>query len=726
MPLLPVTQTEVDGLERTYQSIIRDFVRHVDETEGLTTHQGEYATRANIRSYFKVVVRHKSSINKAGASKRRPALQALVSAEDGASKDFIIGTDQEVKRSLQLHAKDWKSKCKDTAGDADPHDNLQHNVPSFEDINDVLRECEDRATKGTQLAVSFLCGSNAMLRGGSQRGFVVGDLGIEDGIFGPPTATDPNKRYSMMYLCLAKGTGKDAASVTRVTGSWRHIRVREDFSGWMALHLFNVFSIQLQKLDFSSAESPNSIRKVALLISWADTASGAASQREAYQALFEKLDKKFAKVTHMRSAAVQLAGAQGATPADVAGLSKHEVHKLAKTYWCDLPPRSLAILAGVLGDFWGYYVPRWFIPYQANITDLLFPARPSWVAQQRDGGDTGTRATIFLNKVLPFMARLLWQDAVWCRCTPGLTDNIRVVWVRSKYKLSPQIAPWQPTRTLAGRALTCFNITGLCFVTGKVPNFDTLAAEAYAKMQEVEKTMVRRSATASSSQGANVVAAHVSGLGAGQAELRTEVAAIKQQGKEDRALMLELIKETRASRVDARESRALLAHLVRTSSPVHGAPSASSSSSSSSTAAAAATTTTTTTTTTTAAAAPPRSREGWIRQRCSASCTRHRLQLWELRHRRSRGARPSSCPASRPRSSRGRRFRTRCPRRYFPSSSSTSTATWRSMCTPRRRTGSQQQSARRTRSGSTSTPRSRRTWRPLPADFQRTPRSATR
>ena len=124
---------------------------------------------------------------------------------------------------------------------------------------------------------------------------------------------------------------------------------------------------------------------------------------------------------------------------------KHQQDKLAKTYWVDLPPRSLALLAGVLGDFWGYYVPRWFIPFQATITDLLFPARPSWVAQQRNGGDTGTRATIFLQKVLPFMARLLFQDAVWCRCTLGLADNIRVVWVRSKYKLSPQLAPWQPT-----------------------------------------------------------------------------------------------------------------------------------------------------------------------------------------------------------------------------------------------------------------------------------------
>jgi hypothetical protein len=137
-------------------------------------------------------------------------------------------------------------------------------------------------------------------------------------------------------------------------------------------------------------------------------------------------------VTHGRMFGIQLSGAQGATPEDVAGLSKHQTGKLHKTYWLDLPPRVLAMLAGVIGDFWGYHVPRWFISLFPEIVDLLFPAHKTWVEQIKNGGDTGTRATIFVNKVVPFMANILWQDAVWCRNTPGLTDNIRVQWVRSK------------------------------------------------------------------------------------------------------------------------------------------------------------------------------------------------------------------------------------------------------------------------------------------------------
>lgn len=68
-----------------------------------------------------------------------------------------------VVRSLALHKSGWVDKCKERSTAKDPHMNLKINIPSIEQMGEILDKCAEAGN--TQLGLAFLSGTGMYVRG---------------------------------------------------------------------------------------------------------------------------------------------------------------------------------------------------------------------------------------------------------------------------------------------------------------------------------------------------------------------------------------------------------------------------------------------------------------------------------------------------------------------------------------------------------------------------------
>jgi len=436
MPLLAKVVAEFASKDPSYRRELKRFVKFVDAHEQLgATAVGCYGTPTNVESFFNADVRLRTTVNPSGASRVVPALQALVSAENSPDyKDFTLRTNAAVCRALKLHKTAWKAKSKDRTTQKDPHANLSINVPSPEDTDELMRLCAEAGN--TQLAVAYLAGTTVFARGQSERAWLLTHLGVVASLFGPPNPFDPRRRDPMLFFCLPEGVDKGAAAQTSVTGCWRHMEINVCLTGWVAAHLFKVLVVDQTVLEFTVGSQDGA--KLRPLLDWEDTESGARAHSAAFTKIFKKMEVKFAKVTHGRTFGIVRASASGASAEAVAALSKHLLDKLNKAYMSDLQPQGMHIMAGGFGDWRTHVNRRPLIPFEGKPEELLysiFPSYPTWVAQyEGPNGDRCPSNKEFLLNVLPYLATVLWQDAVALRCTTKFADDFRVGWMRKIFK----------------------------------------------------------------------------------------------------------------------------------------------------------------------------------------------------------------------------------------------------------------------------------------------------
>ena len=90
MPLLAGPAAKIVTKDQSYRRVVNKFVKHVDETDGLSADaHGHYATPANIASFFEKKIQV-WDVQPDSAACARPALQALISAEQCPDHKALI------------------------------------------------------------------------------------------------------------------------------------------------------------------------------------------------------------------------------------------------------------------------------------------------------------------------------------------------------------------------------------------------------------------------------------------------------------------------------------------------------------------------------------------------------------------------------------------------------------------------------------------------------------
>jgi hypothetical protein len=133
------------------------------------------------------------------------------------------------------------------------------------------------------------------------------------------------------------------------------------------------------------------------------------------------------KCTHFRQSAIDYAGTEGLAEEAIATMTKHSSKKLTKSYMPELKKDVLEVMAGFTGGE-KYFVPRSLIfgaiacPWTIHdITATLFPDLPRWKAEiQSVHGDHNNGSVDFVNRVIPTMAKIIFQDGIyWVRDFPN-------------------------------------------------------------------------------------------------------------------------------------------------------------------------------------------------------------------------------------------------------------------------------------------------------------------
>jgi hypothetical protein len=98
-------------------------------------------------------------------------------------------------------------------------------------------------------------------------------------------------------------------------------------------------------------------------------------------------------------------------------MSKHKTEKIFEAYLMELYPPVLSVMAGFCVAGNPYVVPRTENPLpltNETATRAVFPKIELWRAKQAGlNGDKHEAARNFLRATLPFLARVLLQDAPW-------------------------------------------------------------------------------------------------------------------------------------------------------------------------------------------------------------------------------------------------------------------------------------------------------------------------
>ncbi len=185
---------------------------------------------------------------------------------------------------------------------------------------------------------------------------------------------------------------------------------------------------------------PPTWRRLAILNQW--KTNRAASQT--YSRILDANEIEWLKVTHMRTAGMERASAQGGLNAEqIATLSKHRAERIFEAYLTELMPSVLQVMAGLRQND-PYVVPRTEVelPFDPQVClRLVFPQIDHWRMQlSLHNGDQHQSAHNFLYGTLPFLAKVLFQDfPYWFALNP---EHEFCRMFRSKMPANFEVAGW--------------------------------------------------------------------------------------------------------------------------------------------------------------------------------------------------------------------------------------------------------------------------------------------
>lgn len=153
-----------------------------------------------------------------------------------------------------------------------------------------------------------------------------------------------------------------------------------------------------------------------LLPTWSGEGNDSAPE-PVYRRFLDALGIIFNHLTHLRSSAMEQASTWGLDCFRLATMSKHLLDKINRFYMAESNRDVLHMMSGFREENDAYFVPRTHveIPFLANneYVSHIFPNYQKWLSEFKSpqGDKNRLAAGNFLYKVLPYLARVVIQDA---------------------------------------------------------------------------------------------------------------------------------------------------------------------------------------------------------------------------------------------------------------------------------------------------------------------------
>jgi hypothetical protein len=439
---------ELEGLTPVapaYKGSWKQFTKYVNDELGGPVQDAEdadkYLTRANVNAYFKHHI-PTLKIQPDGIVRHRTALQWYSTHREWKDPDnpFIVNS-KTVKDCIKLYASKYLMEY--TIRNHDAHAGLPTNILSDEDHCKAMKHVISTNDSTWQdFGMSWNGCRATNIRQATLRKLFLCHLRA-DASHGPPGAS-PNNR-TILSLIMEPGTRKDDSAENRanqphhgvsrgrkapmqykkrVVAVYRHKNFLQCFTGLVGMSILTRFhdSMDLSFLQPVDKKMRPLWQKEHLLSSWRTH----ESCDEVYRRVMGTCEISWAKMTHLRSCGMEHASASG-LPADmIATMSKHRGERLFDAYMTELFPEVMLVMSGHRPKD-SYFVPRTEIeefPYSMDeCIKKLFPHYDRWVGQLKSRrGDKHESAKNFLFKLLPFLTRVIFQDApYWLKFFPNHT-----------------------------------------------------------------------------------------------------------------------------------------------------------------------------------------------------------------------------------------------------------------------------------------------------------------
>jgi hypothetical protein len=412
-----------------YKGIWIRFKKWVDASEalGATLVDGKYLTRDNVDYYFLFVVKDLCCTPKS-ATRHLYALQHFAKNSEHVLGAFVVSSPA-VTTALAAQNVGYQQKLLLTFVSA--HDKLPTNTltPSQE-LAIMMRGLQ--ITSWRDFAQAFAVMNQTAIRGDLNRLLRLCDL-EHDSVNGP--GAHGEDKLPMLALIQQHNTGKKKEQKKRMMGMWRHVRWYKCGTGMIAASLACSLreDASIHFCHVEEGTNPDWYRLK--LISWKDY----NPMYKVFKQVYEDLGIKWDKTTHIRTQGIDNFARGGGKKEEIGQMSKHSSgDTLDLSYLPELSADVMMIAAGFsrrLGEN-SYLVDRWrinpndpefaLLPDNPNANDsdlaaLIWPAYNRWVAQHNStvGALKWKCGTNFLEKTLPFLAKVLVQDGIyWIKAYP--------------------------------------------------------------------------------------------------------------------------------------------------------------------------------------------------------------------------------------------------------------------------------------------------------------------
>jgi hypothetical protein len=407
-----------------YWDIWNAFKRWVDETDGQSkSDDGKYLLRDNVDRFFLYEVKTKTIVPKS-ARRLAAALQFFAdNYEYPPPHEKFMVRSPAVTTALNAQQENYQRKRLLMFTSA--HNHLPtNNLTPTEETTIIHYGMQIKAWK--DFCVAFNTCTQTMVRGDGIRETRLCDLRHDD-VHGPGTYL--SDKLPMVALIQQDYTGKKKEERKRMMGMWRHVQWHKCGTGMIAASLACRLHDDTH-LNFRHTDgNPDWYRYK--LVSW----HSYDAHRKVYQRVYNGTNISWGKVTHLRKQGIDKAKQGGASREDISQQTGHGKESIDVSYLPDLPPDVMHVAAGLSlrhGQTM-YFVSRVFIRFDdpelplvannPNISDaelarMIFLHYPRWL-REHESGLKWACGTNFLQKLLPFLARVLVQDGVyWVEMDP--------------------------------------------------------------------------------------------------------------------------------------------------------------------------------------------------------------------------------------------------------------------------------------------------------------------
>jgi hypothetical protein len=436
-----------------YKSNWTAFVRYVNtQLNGPDQLVGQletkYLTRENVDAFFTAVI-PTLLVQPSTAQRYRTALQWYANHWEWTVENagFIVDS-KTVQKSLNKHA--TKFLLEYSLRNHDAHEGLPTDVLSNADHLKVLQfVAQNNPMTWIDFSVSFTSCHATYIRQDTLRKLFLCHLRA-DVAHGPPGCSTNNQ--TILCFILEPGTRKDDSAENRanqpgnaagrgggagrkaptqykkrVVGGYRHQHFLQCFTGMMGINLVVRFCDHpnLSFLQDANKSVRPGWQKQPVLPNWRPTETGRTNCSVCYKKIVETdCGIQWNKVTHLRSAAMEQTSAQGLPADQIATMSKHRGERLFDAYLTELFPEVMLVMSGHKpGDTW--FVPRTeveVLPFSLDVCiRKLFRHYDIWCSDLESAqGDKQTSARNFLYTLIPYLTRVVFQDApYWFKYYPN-------------------------------------------------------------------------------------------------------------------------------------------------------------------------------------------------------------------------------------------------------------------------------------------------------------------